>query len=185
MLAHVTSLFFFLAKKLAKQIAFLLGWWKIVSISTKAIQTYREDAVTIFRGLNFSGMLCRSIGILELFSNSPLRVFASFHEIQPPAWPSGEQSDLSRLEPDGPPWVSLALSAFGCLSWGPPFHLTVPRTIWSERTGSGQSPLACCKKLQNCLFRMVHVYCTFFISCILSIPTQIRFLSLFFSQAFT
>jgi hypothetical protein len=58
----------------------------------------------------------RPLGFLELFPNSPLSFFlATSHEAQPPTWPLREPSDPSGLEPDGPPWVSLALNAFGRL----------------------------------------------------------------------
>jgi hypothetical protein len=57
---------------------------------------------------------------------------ATSHEVQPPALPSWEPSDLSGLKPDGLPWSSLVLSGFVCLSRGPPpfwlsrepFHLS-------------------------------------------------------------
>jgi hypothetical protein len=65
---------------------------------------------------------------------------AASHRVQLQIWPSRDPSDLSRLEPDGPPWVGLVLSAFGLHSGSWASHLTIPRTIWSEWTQSEQSP---------------------------------------------
>ncbi len=81
-------------------------------------------------------------------------------DIQPPAWPSRDPSDLSGFEPDGPPWASLVLSVvFFCYcSHGPASHLTVPKTIWAEWVWSGQFPLALCNFPLENLFRAVQVY---------------------------
>jgi hypothetical protein len=61
---------------------------------------------------HYASFPTRSLGFLELFSTFPLSVFGACHEVQPPAWPLWEPSDLSGLKPDGPPWVSLAFRVF-------------------------------------------------------------------------
>jgi hypothetical protein len=80
-----------------------------------------------FLGCRYVCFPTRSLGCLELHSNSSLSILGASYKVQPPAWPSWEQYDLSGLEPDGPPWVSLVLNAFGHLFRGPAFRLTVPR----------------------------------------------------------
>ncbi len=62
--------------------------------------------------------------------------------------------------------LELALSFeclfFACLSTRPSSRLTVPRTIWSEFTGSDRSPLACSKILLECLLRkLTYIYYAF------------------------
>ncbi len=58
--------------------------------------------------LNYASFLTRSLGFLELFSNSPWSVFLpplmslSFHD-----WLSWEPSDLSALDPNSPPWLAV------------------------------------------------------------------------------
>ncbi len=100
-----------------------------------------KRVVEPFLGCHYVSFPTRPLGLLELLSISPLSFFSASHEVQPPTRLSQEPSDLHGLEPDGPPWASLILSAFGRLSRDP----SVPRTIWSEWTWSGHSPLACCK----------------------------------------
>ncbi len=86
--------------------------------------------------------LVRSLGFLELFSNSPLECL----------WPPLKQSSLLLGHHENhliwselnwawwPPWASLVLSAFGHLSQGPASHLTILGTIWSEWTLFRRSP---------------------------------------------
>jgi hypothetical protein len=69
-----------------------------------------------------------------------------------------------------------AIGAHICLSWGPVFCLTVPRTFWSECTQSEQSPLACSKIPLECLFRTVDIYNLMRICCIFCISTRFSFL---------
>jgi hypothetical protein len=49
------------------------------------------------------------------FPTFPWVPLAASHKVHPPAWPSQEPPYLSKLEPEGPPWVSLVLSPCGCL----------------------------------------------------------------------
>ncbi len=114
---------------------------------------------------------------------------AAVHPVQPPAWSSREPSDLCGLKPDGPSWASIVLSTFGCLSRGAAPCLTVLRTIWSEWTWFGQSPLALCSFPLGSHFRTVQEYCTwgifsisyldsiwFFFSCSFKYSVQLLYL---------
>jgi hypothetical protein len=85
-------------------------------------------------------LLTRPLGFLELISTLSWASLAASQEFQPLAWPSREPSDLSGLEPDGPPWVSLDLSAFGHLFWGPASRLMFQES--SDLSGLDQFPLA-------------------------------------------
>jgi hypothetical protein len=98
--------------------------------------TLRNSKLNLL-GCHYASSPTRSLCFLELFSNSPLNIFGHLSKVQPPAWLSRELSDLSGLVPKIPPWASLVFSAFGCLSWGPPSHLTVLRAFWSEWTRLG------------------------------------------------
>ncbi len=113
---------------------------------------------------------------------------ATINTIQPPAWPSQEPSDLSGLNLDGPPWASLVLSVFAQLSRCTTSHLTVPRTIWSERTWSGQSPWPCSVFPFVSLLRMVpYITCCAFIIYLLHTLFQwflFCFIRTFFVQLF-
>ncbi len=81
--------------------------------------------------------------------------------------------DSSLMAPPHPSWASLVLSAFCCLSQGPASY---PRTIWSEWTRSGWSPLACSKILLECLFRTLDKYYLLCIYSIFCIPAHFSFL---------
>ncbi len=90
-----------------------------------------------FLGCHYASFLIRSLGFLELFSNSTLSAFghlsrglASCLAITRTIWSEWTRAWWSPFE------LALFLSSFGCLSWGPAFCLTVPRTIWSEWTRS-------------------------------------------------
>jgi hypothetical protein len=88
-----------------------------------------------FLGCHYASFLVRSLGLLELFSNSlPER--------------SKEWSDLCGLKPDGPPWASLVLSFFGHLSQGPASRAECPEdhliwvdSIWTVYLGFVTFPL--------------------------------------------
>jgi hypothetical protein len=86
--------------------------------------TLRESKLNLL-GCHYASFLTRSLGFLELFSNSPLRVFGRLSRCPAYFLTSQKQSNLSGLEPDGPPWASLVLSALGHLSRGLDFRLTV------------------------------------------------------------
>jgi hypothetical protein len=105
-----------------------------------------------------TSFLTRSLGFLELFSNSPLSVFVCHWSS---LLPDRYENHLIWVDSSlvVPPWVSLALSTFGFLFWGPASCLTLPRTIWFEWTQSEQSPLVCSKFFTpECLLRTVNVY---------------------------
>jgi hypothetical protein len=104
---------------------------------------------------------------------------ADYHEDQPRTRQSQEPSDLSGLKPDGPPWVSLVLSACGSLFRGPVSHLTAPYDLGGLDQNS--LPLACRKiPLSVSLGRLTYIIyhaC----HCIFWIPTHLSFL--FFSRS--
>jgi hypothetical protein len=117
---------------------------------------------------HYASFQTRSLGIYSCFPTLPSASWATSYEVHLPSWPSWEPSwepsDLSGLEPDGPPWVSFVFSAFGHLFQGPTSCLTVPRTILSEWTRLEQFPLVCSWISLECLFRMVDVYYLFCVS---------------------
>ncbi len=76
----------------------------------------------------------RPLGFKVVFQLSLWASLANVNVVQPPAWPSWEPSDLSGLEPEGPPWAALVSSAFGCLSRG-------PTPIWLSQEPYDQSGL--------------------------------------------
>jgi hypothetical protein len=123
--------------------------------------------------------MTRSLGFPELFPTLPWSPLATSHDVQLTAWPSREPFDLNGLESDGPPWASLVLSAFGCLSWGPATCLILPRAILTGWTQSRQSSFACSTILLECLYRTVNVYYLLCICCIFCITACFSFLSLF------
>ncbi len=82
-------------------------------------------------------MLVTPLGPLDFLSSFPTLPWASlaaYHEVQPPAWPSWEPTDLSGLKPDGPPWVCLALCIYDCLFQGPALPPDCPEKhlIWVD-----------------------------------------------------
>ncbi len=56
-----------------------------------------------FLGSHYSSFLIRSMAFQSCFPPLPWAPLATSHEVQPPAWPSREPSDLSGLDPDAPP----------------------------------------------------------------------------------
>jgi hypothetical protein len=109
---------------------------------------------------------------------------AASRKVQPSAWSSWEPFDLSGLEPNDPPWVSLDLSAFDHLFWGPASRLTVPKTIWPWMDLIRTVPLGLQGKLPLSVFRMVDINYSLCIFCIFSILIHFNFFS-FFVQIFS
>ncbi len=64
--------------------------------------TRRKSKLTLLLAVTMP-VLTRSLGFLELFSNSPLNVFGCPSQGKHPTWPSQEPSDLSGLDHNGPP----------------------------------------------------------------------------------
>ncbi len=121
------------------------------------LHTLRKSKMYFF-GYHNANFQTSSLDFLELIFNPPRASLAASQDIQPPAWPSQGWYDLSRLKPDGHPWVSLVLSAFGCL--------TALRIIRSEWSRSKQSPLAWGKIPLERLSSMVDIYYLLCIYCI-------------------
>jgi hypothetical protein len=119
--------------------------------------------------LSLCHFFTRSLGFLELFSNSPFSVLATSHGVKPSAWPSQEPSDLSGLKPDGPPGASLVLSAFGPLSQGPAWLSWEPSDLSGLDPGS---PPWTSVKLPLSVFLGWYTYILLCIYCIFCIPTQ-------------
>jgi hypothetical protein len=122
----------------------------------------------------------RSLGSLELFSNSPLSVIfrlsqgpASRLTIKRTIWSKWTQAWWSLLRQLNSEW-------FGCLFWGPASRRTLPRTIWSEWTRSEQSLLTCSKIPLGCLLRTFDIIINCAFHCIICIPT-LCFLSFIWS----
>ncbi len=125
-----------------------------------------------FLGCHYASFPTRSLGFLELFSNSLLCVLATSHWNQFPAWISEEPCDLDGLEPDGPCWASLVLSTFWLplsrSSLPPAWPLREPSLIWAVSIRT-VPPLPCSKISFEFLFRTVDVYYLLCICCIFRI----------------
>ncbi len=118
-----------------------------------------ERVIWLFFRLSLCQFLVRSPGFLKYFCDFALECFRPLL-IQSSIQPSHHENHLIWVDSSlKAPFELALLCAFGRFSWGGPAScLTLWRTIWSEWTPFGKSPLTLCNFSLSFLEQFLYVY---------------------------